>query len=75
MTGIDRYKNTHLEQFDINEKVLIFHPKLKNFDPPPTDNLGPRAYDLEFYKGGRRKVNQQWLVKYPSHNPAQDNES
>ena len=61
-----KFKNTRLEQYNINDPVLVFNPRSKNFskeakivsyDPPPSDALGPRDYEVEFKEGGRRRVN------------------
>ena len=60
----NKYKNTNASVYDINEEVLVFDPKSKNFyrkghiisfDPPPSDSLGPRDYMMEFDDGHSRK--------------------
>ena len=56
-----KYKNTRLEQYNIDDPVLVFNPRLKNFskeakivsyDPPPSNALGPRNYEVKFKEGG-----------------------
>ena len=55
------YKNTYLKQYSIDDLVLVFDPKLKNFsmegrvisyDHPPSDSLGPCAYEVNSRRGG-----------------------
>ena len=65
-----KYKNTQLKIEDI---VLCFDPKQKQFCKkgkissfdPPSDQLGPRNFLVEFEDGATRKLNQQWLVPAP----------
>ena len=69
-----KYLNTRLVNYNINDEVLVFDPKMKtfskegrilSFDPPPSDLLGPRDYTIEFKEGGTRRVNHQWLIPAP----------
>ena len=69
----NKYKNTRLMEYKIEKMVLCFDPKQKTFCKkgkvlsfdPPSDQLGPRNYMIEFEDGGTRRVNQQWLVPAP----------
>ena len=76
-----KFRNAHLEKFEIGERISAFDPKSKNFsregrlvafDQPPSDNLGSRSYEIEFEEGERRKINNQWLVKFLNQNQSQD---
>ena len=67
----------------LKNSKLAFDPKLENFskegrvvsfDPLPSDGLGPRSYEIEFEEGGKRKINNQWLVKYPNQNQEQNDD-
>ena len=73
-----KYKNTRLVEYKIEDEVLCFDPKMKSFCKkgkvlsfdPPSDQLGPRNYMIEFEDGGTRRVNQQWLVPAPVPPPS-----
>ena len=61
-----KYANTRLVEYKINDEVLCFDPKMKSFcmegkvlsfNPPPSDQLRPRNYKIEFKEGGTRKAN------------------
>ena len=55
----NKYKNTHLIDYKMGDIVLWFDPKQKQFCKrgkilsfdPPSDQLGPRNYFVEFRDG------------------------
>ena len=61
-------------EYKIEDMVLCFNPKQNafckkgkviSFDPP-SDQVWPGNYLVEFDDGNTRKVNQQWLVPAPA---------
>ena len=69
-----KYLNTRLVNYNLNDEVLVFDPKMKtfskegkvlSFDPLPSDLLWPRDYTIEFKEGGTMRLNQQWLIPAP----------
>ena len=73
----NKYKNTRLIDYKLGDSVLCFDPKQKQFCKkgkissfdPPSDQLGPRNFLVEFKDGATRKLNQQWLVPAPTPLP------
>ena len=59
-----KYLNTRLVNYNLNDEVLVFDPKMKtfskegrilSFNPPPSDLLGPRDYTIEFKERGTKR--------------------
>ena len=57
-----KYAHTRLVEYKIDDEVLCFDPKMKSFCKegkvlsldPPSDQLGPRNYIIEFKDEGTR---------------------
>ena len=60
-------------QFKLNQPVLVFSPKIKQFSEkghihswtPADDLLGPRSYTVRMDSGALRRVNASWMSPLP----------
>ena len=59
--------------FELNQPVLVYSPKTKQFSEtghihswiPSDDLLGPRSYTVRMASGALRRVNSSWLNPLP----------